>query len=259
MLDQGFEAVNSAEAIAGAAAVVVCVPTPLTDHGSPDLGAVHAAVDDIAAHLAPGTLVVLESTTYPGTTDEVVRPRLEAGGLRAGRDFHLAFSPERIDPGNPRFGLENTPKVVGGITEDCTKAARALYERFVGSVVEAKGTREAEMAKLLENTYRHVNIALVNEMSMFCREIGVDLWDAIRCAASKPFGFAPFYPARESAATASLSTPTTCPTRYAPSVFRSASWSWLRRSTTGCPCMWSTGRPTCSTIRARRSAGRASC
>ncbi|GGW56372.1 UDP-N-acetyl-D-glucosamine dehydrogenase [Streptomyces lucensis JCM 4490] len=194
MLDQGFEAVNSAEAIAGAAAVVVCVPTPLTDHGSPDLGAVHAAVDDIAAHLAPGTLVVLESTTYPGTTDEVVRPRLEAGGLRAGRDFHLAFSPERIDPGNPRFGLENTPKVVGGITEDCTKAARALYERFVGSVVEAKGTREAEMAKLLENTYRHVNIALVNEMSMFCREIGVDLWDAIRCAASKPFGFAPFYP-----------------------------------------------------------------
>jgi nucleotide sugar dehydrogenase len=194
MLDQGFEAVNSAEAIAGGAAVVVCVPTPLTGHGSPDLGAVHAAVDDIAAHLAPGTLVVLESTTYPGTTDEVVRPRLEAGGLRAGRDFHLAFSPERIDPGNPRFGLENTPKVVGGITEDCTKAARALYERFVGSVVAAKGTREAEMAKLLENTYRHVNIALVNEMSMFCREIGVDLWDAIRCAASKPFGFAPFYP-----------------------------------------------------------------
>ncbi|MEU6593543.1 nucleotide sugar dehydrogenase [Streptomyces sp. NPDC046881] len=194
MLDQGFGAVDSAEAIAGAAAVVVCVPTPLTDHGSPDLGAVHAVVDDIAAHLAPGTLVVLESTTYPGTTDEVVRPRLEAGGLRAGRDFHLAFSPERIDPGNPRFGLENTPKVVGGVTADCTKAARALYERFVGGVVEAKGTREAEMAKLLENTYRHVNIALVNEMSMFCHEIGVDLWDAIRCAASKPFGFAPFYP-----------------------------------------------------------------
>lgn len=194
MREQGFEAVDEAAVIAGAAAVVVCVPTPLTDHGAPDLGAVHAAVDDIAAHLTAGTLVVLESTTYPGTTDEVVRPRLEAGGLRVGIDFHLAFSPERIDPGNPSFGLENTPKVVGGITADCTKAARALYERFVNRVVEAKGTREAEMAKLLENTYRHVNIALVNEMSMFCREIGVDLWDAIRCASTKPFGFAPFHP-----------------------------------------------------------------
>ncbi|MFI6930845.1 nucleotide sugar dehydrogenase [Streptomyces sp. NPDC050287] len=194
MLGQGFRAVDGAEVIADAAAVVVCVPTPLTEHGAPDLGAVHAAVDDIAAHLHPGTLVVLESTTYPGTTDEVVRPRLEAGGLRVGTDFHLAFSPERIDPGNASFGLENTPKVVGGITADCTKAARALYERFVSRVVEAKGTREAEMAKLLENTYRHVNIALVNEMSMFCREIGVDLWDAIRCASTKPFGFAPFHP-----------------------------------------------------------------
>ncbi|MEU6177236.1 nucleotide sugar dehydrogenase [Streptomyces coeruleorubidus] len=194
MLERGFEATDRAGIIADAAAVVVCVPTPLTDHGAPDLGAVHAAVEDIAAHLRAGTLVVLESTTYPGTTDEVVRPRLEAGGLRVGVDFHLAFSPERIDPGNASFGLENTPKVVGGSTADCTKAARALYERFVHRVVEAKGTREAEMAKLLENTYRHVNIALVNEMSMFCREIGVDLWDAIRCASTKPFGFAPFHP-----------------------------------------------------------------
>ncbi|MFJ5899433.1 nucleotide sugar dehydrogenase [Streptomyces sp. NPDC093064] len=194
MLEQGFEAVDRPEVIGHAAAVVVCVPTPLTDHGAPDLGAVHAAVDDIATYLRPGMLVVLESTTYPGTTDEVVRPKLEAGGLKAGKDFHLAFSPERIDPGNAAYGLENTPKVVGGITGDCTKAARALYERFVTRVVEAKSTREAEMAKLLENTYRHVNIALVNEMSMFCREIGVDLWDAIRCASTKPFGFAPFYP-----------------------------------------------------------------
>ncbi|CAM5511433.1 UDP-N-acetyl-D-glucosamine dehydrogenase OS=Streptomyces fumanus OX=67302 GN=GCM10018772_39200 PE=3 SV=1 [Streptomyces fumanus] len=194
MRARGFEAVGRPEVIAGAAAVVVCVPTPLTAHGAPDLGAVRRAVDDIAAHLRPGTLVVLESTTYPGTTDEVVRPRLEAGGLRAGADFHLAFSPERIDPGNPAHGLENTPKVVGGITPDCAKAARALYERFVARVVEARGTREAEMAKLLENTYRQVNIALVNEMAMFCRELGVDLWDAIRCAATKPFGFAPFHP-----------------------------------------------------------------
>jgi nucleotide sugar dehydrogenase len=194
MRARGFEAVGRPGVIAAAAAVVICVPTPLTAHGVPDLGAVHAAVDDIAAHLRPGTLVVLESTTYPGTTDEVVRPRLEAGGLRAGTDFHLAFSPERIDPGNPVHGLENTPKVVGGITPDCAKAARALYERFVARVVEARGTREAEMAKLLENTYRQVNIALVNEMSMFCRQLGVDLWDAIRCAATKPFGFAPFHP-----------------------------------------------------------------
>ncbi|MFJ9660362.1 nucleotide sugar dehydrogenase [Streptomyces griseoflavus] len=194
MLGQGFTASDRPEVIAGAAAVVICVPTPLTEYGAPDLGAVHAAVADIAAHLRPGTLVVLESTTYPGTTDEIVRPRLEAGGLTVGKDFHLAFSPERIDPGNPDYGLENTPKVVGGVTADCTKAARALYERFVSRVVEAKGTREAEMAKLLENTYRHVNIALVNEMSMFCREIGVDLWDAIRCASTKPFGFAPFHP-----------------------------------------------------------------
>ncbi|WP_328708071.1 nucleotide sugar dehydrogenase [Streptomyces mesophilus] len=194
MIERGFRAVDSPEVIAEAAAVVICVPTPLTDHGAPELGAVNASVADIAAHMTPGTLVVLESTTYPGTTDEVVRPALEAGGLRAGVDFHLAFSPERIDPGNPTYGLENTPKVVGGTTPDCTKAARALYEGFVGGVVEAKGTREAEMAKLLENTYRHVNIALVNEMAMFCREIGVDLWDSIRCASSKPFGFAPFYP-----------------------------------------------------------------
>ncbi|MGP2438359.1 nucleotide sugar dehydrogenase [Streptomyces sp. JW3] len=194
MRAQGFTAVREPEVIAGAGAVVICVPTPLTAHGAPDLGAVRAAVADIAAHLRPGTLVVLESTTYPGTTEEVVRPALEAGGLRAGVDFHLAFSPERIDPGNPAYGLENTPKVVGGVTPDCSKTARALYERFVTRVVEAKGTREAEMAKLLENTYRHVNIALVNEMSMFCREIGVDLWDAIRCAATKPFGFAPFHP-----------------------------------------------------------------
>ncbi|MER7176126.1 nucleotide sugar dehydrogenase [Streptomyces mesophilus] len=194
MIGRGFRAVDSPEVIAEAAAVVICVPTPLTDHGAPELGAVNASVADIAAHMTPGTLVVLESTTYPGTTDEVVRPALEAGGLRAGVDFHLAFSPERIDPGNPTYGLENTPKVVGGTTPDCTKAARALYEGFVGGVVEAKGTREAEMAKLLENTYRHVNIALVNEMAMFCREIGVDLWDSIRCASSKPFGFAPFYP-----------------------------------------------------------------
>ncbi|MEU9128034.1 nucleotide sugar dehydrogenase [Kitasatospora sp. NPDC048540] len=194
MREQGFRATTDGSVIASAETVVICVPTPLTEHGAPDLRAVDSAVATVAGHLQPGTLVVLESTTYPGTTDDVVRPALEAAGLRAGTDFHLAFSPERIDPGNPSFGLENTPKVVGGCTPECTKAARGFYERFVNEVVEARSPREAEMAKLLENTYRHVNIALVNEMAMFCREIDVDLWDAIRCAATKPFGFAPFYP-----------------------------------------------------------------
>ena len=139
-------------------------------------------------------LVVLESTTYPGTTDGELREILERSGLRAGTDFHLAFSPERIDPGNPTFGLRNTPKVVGGYTDHCTTAAVALYERFVDVVVPVSGPREAEMAKLLENTYRHVNIALVNEMAVFCHELGIDLWESIRAAETKPFGFAAFRP-----------------------------------------------------------------
>jgi nucleotide sugar dehydrogenase len=139
--------------------------------------------------------VILESTTYPGTTDEIVRPMLEkASGLSAGIGFHLAFSPERIDPGNETYGIRNTPKVVGGITPACTEAAADFYGQVCDTVVRAKSAREAEMAKLLENTYRHVNIALVNEMAIFCHELGLDLWDAIRCAATKPFGFQAFYP-----------------------------------------------------------------
>jgi nucleotide sugar dehydrogenase len=152
------------------------------------------ATASVAAHLRAGTLVVLESTTYPGTTDELLKPQLEAGGLRVGRDVFLAFSPERIDPGNPAFGFRNTPKVVGGVTPECTRRAADFYSRIVDTVVTAAGTREAEMAKLLENTYRHVNIALVNEMVRFCHELDIDLWDVIRCASSKPFGFQPFYP-----------------------------------------------------------------
>lgn len=190
----GFTATTDASVIAGAGAVVICVPTPLAEDGGPDLGAVLGATASVAAHLTAGTLVVLESTTYPGTTEELLRPRLEAGGLRVGEDVFLAFSPERIDPGNPRFGFRNTPKVVGGVTAECTRRAAAFYGRIVDTVVEAAGTREAEMAKLLENTYRHVNIALVNEMLRFCHELDIDLWDVIRCASSKPFGFAPFHP-----------------------------------------------------------------
>ena len=194
MIAAGFTATSDPAALAQADVAVVCVPTPLSADGGPDLAAVTSAVKAVAVHLHPGQLVVLESTTYPGTTDEVVRPLLEAGGLLAGTDFHLAFSPERIDPGNPRYGMKNTPKVVGGQTPGCTDAAAAFYGRFVDTVVPARGTREAEMAKLLENTYRHVNIALVNEMARFCHELGIDLWDAIACAATKPFGFQAFYP-----------------------------------------------------------------
>jgi UDP-N-acetyl-D-glucosamine dehydrogenase len=194
MVEQGFRATTDASVLAAADTVVICVPTPLSQEGGPDLGAVKSATGVIAEHLHPGMLVVLESTTYPGTTDEIVRPILEAGGLVAGTDFNLAFSPERIDPGNPTYGLKNTPKVVGGLTPACTERVAEFYGRIVDTVVPARGVREAEMAKLLENTYRHINIALVNEMAKFCQQLGVDIWDVIRCAATKPFGFQAFYP-----------------------------------------------------------------
>jgi nucleotide sugar dehydrogenase len=206
MVAGGFRAVASVPDVAavlgeqgageqGPDAIVICVPTPLSESDGPDLTAVKAAAESAAKLLRTGTTVILESTTYPGTTDEVVRPLLEkVTGLTAGIDFSLAFSPERIDPGNGVYGIRNTPKVVGGITPACTDAAAEFYSRVCDTVVRAKTAREAEMAKLLENTYRHVNIALVNEMAIFCHELGVDLWDAIRCASTKPFGFQAFYP-----------------------------------------------------------------
>ena len=190
----GFRASTDPAVLDDADVVVICVPTPLDQHQAPDLRAVFAAADTIAAHLRPGMLVVLESTTYPGTTDGPLRDRLEVGGLKAGHDFALAFSPERIDPGNPHFALRNTPKVVGGLTPRCTERAVAFYSAIVDRVVPTTGPREAEMAKLLENIYRHVNIALVNEMAVFSHQLGVDLWEAINAAATKPFGFAAFYP-----------------------------------------------------------------
>ena len=194
MLETGFTPTTDDAVLSDAPVIVICVPTPLSKDGGPDLTAVTSAAESVAERLTAGTLVVLESTTYPGTTEEVVRPLLEKSGLAIGVDVHLAFSPERIDPGNPTYGLANTPKVVGGVTSACTQAASAFYGKFVDQVVQARGTREAEMAKLLENTYRHVNIALVNEMAVFCRELGIDLWDAISCAATKPFGFQAFHP-----------------------------------------------------------------
>ena len=195
MLAAGFRATADETTLKTQDAIVICVPTPLSEADGPDLSAVRAATAAAGRLLRNGTLVSLESTTYPGTTEEVVRPLLEkASGLTAGIDFALAFSPERIDPGNPVYGFRNTPKIVGGLTPSCTDAAQAFYGQICDQVVPAKSAREAEMAKLLENTYRHVNIALVNEMAIFCRELDIDLWDAIRCAATKPFGFQPFYP-----------------------------------------------------------------
>ncbi len=195
MLECGFSASTDEGVVARASAVVICVPTPLSDDGTPDLAAVLSAARSVGRNLSQESLVVLESTTYPGTTDDVVRPILEEeSGLTAGVDFSLAYSPERIDPGNEEFGLRNTPKVVGGLTAECGEKACAFYREIVDVVVPTSGLREAELAKLLENTYRHVNIALMNEMAIFCHEMEIDLWSAIDAARTKPFGFQAFYP-----------------------------------------------------------------
>jgi UDP-N-acetyl-D-glucosamine dehydrogenase len=175
-------------------AVLVCVPTPLTAAREPDLSCVEASMRAVARTLRPGQLVVLESTTYPGTTDEIVRPLLEATGLVVGRDVFLAFSPEREDPNNPRFTTRTIPKLVGGTTATCTRLASALYGAVVERVVPVSSTRVAEAAKVLENTYRSVNIALVNELKMLFDRMGIDVWEVIEAAATKPFGFTPFQP-----------------------------------------------------------------
>jgi nucleotide sugar dehydrogenase len=194
MREHGYRATSEPQEVAEADVVVICVPTPLDEDGQPDLAAVRSAAETISAYMTAGTLIVLESTTYPGTTEEFLLPILRASGLELDEGFHLAFSPERIDPGNAAYGLRNTPKVVGGVTPASTEAAGAFYGRFVDSVVTTKGAKEAEMAKLLENTYRHVNIALVNEMARFCHELGIDIWNVIEAAGTKPFGFQAFYP-----------------------------------------------------------------
>jgi UDP-N-acetyl-D-glucosamine dehydrogenase len=172
----------------------ICVPTPLRKTKDPDMSYVVSAVETIATYIRPGTLVVLESTTYPGTTDELVRPILERSGLVAGRDFFLAFSPERVDPGNPRYNTRNVPKVVGGVTQDCAELAAALYRAAIDEVVVVSSPRVAEMVKLLENTFRAVNIGLVNEIALMCDTLGIDVWEVVEAAATKPFGFMPFYP-----------------------------------------------------------------
>jgi UDP-N-acetyl-D-glucosamine dehydrogenase len=174
--------------------VDICVPTPLRKTRDPDLSYVVKAVEAVAAALRRGQLVILESTTYPGTTDEVVQPMLEEGGLRADRDFFLAFSPERVDPGNPTFNTRTIPKVVGGVGAASTEAASALYRLVVGTVVPVTSTRVAEMVKLLENTFRAVNIGLVNEIALMCHKMDINVWEVIDAAKTKPFGYMPFYP-----------------------------------------------------------------
>lgn len=180
-------------AVADADVTVICVPTPLVDY-RPDTSYVESAALAVAPHIQVGSLVVLESTTYAGTTEELLRPLLERHGLRAGEDFLLAFSPERIDPGNPKFGIENTPRIVGGLTPLSTDMAVDFYRQFIDEVHGLSSARAAELAKLLENTFRMVNIALVNELATVCWQQGIDVWEVVDAAATKPFGFMPFYP-----------------------------------------------------------------
>jgi UDP-N-acetyl-D-glucosamine dehydrogenase len=189
-----YRASSKVQDCAGFDYAVITVPTPLRD-GAPDLSFIEAACAILADHLSSGSTVVLESTTYPGTTDELVRSILEQGsGLVAGTDFHLGYSPERIDPGNDTWMLHNTPKVISGLTPQCLVAVEGLYSRLVDEVVPVPTTREAELTKLLENTFRHVNIALVNELAMFAQDLDIDIWATIEAASTKPFGFMPFKP-----------------------------------------------------------------
>lgn len=172
----------------------ICVPTPLRKTKDPDMSYVVAATEEISKYLHPGMLVILESTTYPGTTEELLLPILERSGLRCGEDFFLCFSPERIDPGNTQFQTRNIPKVVGGVTEACTELGRLFYEQALDQVVPVSSTRVAEMVKLLENTFRMINIGMVNELAVMCGRMGINVWEVIDAAATKPFGFMPFYP-----------------------------------------------------------------
>ena len=195
ILDAGrFTATSDPAVLAEQDAIVICVPTPLRKSKEPDISYVLAAAGDVARHLRRGQLVVLESTTFPGTTQEVLLPMFEERGLTAGVDFHLAFSPERIDPNNATYGVKDIPKLVAGVTPACTAAAARLYRQIVGQVIELSSPIVGELAKLYENTFRSVNIALANEMAVMCRHLGVSTWEVIQAAASKPFGFMPFYP-----------------------------------------------------------------
>ena len=189
-----FRARASFEDLGSRDVISICVPTPLSKTRDPDISYIVAAAEQVVDRLRPGQLIVLESTTYPGTTEELVLPIFERSGLKVGRDYFLCFSPERVDPGNPQFDIHNTPRLVGGITGTCTRAGATMYGSFLQTVVSMSSTQSAEMAKLLENTFRAVNIGLVNEVALMCRKLGLDTWEVIDAAATKPFGFMKFYP-----------------------------------------------------------------
>lgn len=174
--------------------VCLCVPTPLSKSKDPDVSFILNAIEQVKKYLHPGQLIILESTTYPGTTDELILPILETTGLKVGKDFFLAFSPERVDPGNPVYQIKNTPRVVGGITPLCTEIAKLFYEQIIVEVIPMSSSKSAEMVKLLENTFRSVNIGLVNEVALMCDRLKIDVWEIIDAASSKPFGFMKFYP-----------------------------------------------------------------
>lgn len=252
MLSTGFRPATNPAELGRVRTAVICAPTPRGADGALDLGQLADAARTLAAHLRPHTTVILESPVYPGTTEEFLRPLLEEGsGLRAGRDFHLAYSPSRVDPGNRDHTPANTPKVIGGLTPACTESAAAFYGRLTDKVVRARGPREAETVQLLETNYRHVNIALVNEMAVLCHDLGVDLWDVIRCAETKPFGFQAFRPGpgvggHAVPGTSRAREPAPC------------AWSnWPSRSTTTCPSTSSSARPRSSTSTASPPAAHA--
>jgi UDP-N-acetyl-D-glucosamine dehydrogenase len=189
-----LRATTEFSAIAELDSINICVPTPLRKTKDPDMSFVVSASEEIARFLHPGMLLILESTTYPGTTDELLRPMFEASGLKTGEDFFLCFSPERVDPGNARFQTRNIPKVVGGVTPACTQAGATFYRQAIDTVVPVGSTVVAEMVKLLENTFRMINIGLVNELAVMCNRMNIDVWEVIDAAGTKPFGFMPFYP-----------------------------------------------------------------
>ena len=175
-------------------AIIICVPTPLRKTKEPDISYILSASEAIARNKRRGQLIILESTTYPGTTEEIILPKLNGNGLEAGKDFFLAFSPERVDPGNPKYKTKDITKIVGGVTPECTELARLLYSQAIKEVIPVSSTRSAEMVKLLENTFRIVNIGLINEIALLCNKLGIDVWEIINAAKTKPFGFMPFYP-----------------------------------------------------------------
>lgn len=194
MKAKAFVPTTDPAVIKEADAVIICVPTPLNKTKEPDVSFIVSAVESIKRYMKRGQLVVLESTTYPGTTEEVMLPVLEQGGLAEGKDFFLAFSPERVDPGNPHYKTENTPKIIGGMSAASTELAHLLYGRVIEKVVPVSSAKVAEMVKLLENTFRIVNIGLVNEVMLMCDRLGIDVWEVIDAAKTKPYGFMPFYP-----------------------------------------------------------------